>query len=225
MPARRSPGGANGEAPLIGEGFGAVSGVRVLGLPIDPVTVGSATEPMAAARPSSADWRRASVSSSALELFLVEELAAGDAVDPRAHLGDAVLIGELHFRLAGDQPRQDVVVESEIGGGDDRPAAHDHQRTDDGPERHRPETDLTAAVTEGEIGLRQAAAIVAVRVFAPRRGFVVFVVGDVLVQPARRSSRYRRAGPAWKEERAFERLDIDAPTPAAQAGRRSFVEI
>ena len=52
-----------------------------------------------------------------LELLLIEQLAAGDAVDLRAQFGDAVLIGELHLRLARDQPLQHVVVEGEIGAG------------------------------------------------------------------------------------------------------------
>ena len=50
-----------------------------------------------------------------LELLLVEQLPAGDAVDLGAQFGDAVLVGELHLRLARDQPRQHVVVECEIG--------------------------------------------------------------------------------------------------------------
>ena len=58
-----------------------------------------------------------------LELLLVEQLPAGDAVDLGAQFGDAVLVGELHFGLAADQAREHVVAEGEIGAGGDRPDA------------------------------------------------------------------------------------------------------
>ena len=54
-----------------------------------------------------------------IELLLVEELAAGQAVDLRAQLGNAILVGVLHVRLAGDQPGQEIVAEGKIGGGRD----------------------------------------------------------------------------------------------------------
>ena len=56
-----------------------------------------------------------------VELFLVEHLPAGGAVDLGAQLGDAILIGVLHLGLARDQPRQHVVAESKIGRGRSRP--------------------------------------------------------------------------------------------------------
>ncbi len=83
-----------------------------------------------------------------LELLLVEQLPAGDAVDLRAHLGDAVLIGELHLRLAADQAGEHVVAEGEIGAGRDRPDRHHDQRPDHDPERDRADADLTAAMLE-----------------------------------------------------------------------------
>ena len=43
-----------------------------------------------------------------LVLLLVEELAARDAVDLRAQVGDAILVGELHLGLPGDQAGQHV---------------------------------------------------------------------------------------------------------------------
>ena len=58
-----------------------------------------------------------------VELFLVEQLPAGGAIDLGAQFGDAVLIGVLHLGLTRDQPGQDVVAEREIGGGRGRPQA------------------------------------------------------------------------------------------------------
>ena len=69
-----------------------------------------------------------------LELLLVQQLPAGDAVDLGAKFGDAVLVGELLLLLPRDQPRQHVVVEGEIGAGRKRPAGHDHQAADRDPE-------------------------------------------------------------------------------------------
>ena len=54
-----------------------------------------------------------------LELFLIEQFAAGDTIDLGAQLRDAVFVGELHLGLAGDQPLQDVVMERKIGAGQD----------------------------------------------------------------------------------------------------------
>ena len=81
-----------------------------------------------------------------LELLLVEQLAAGRAVDLRAQFGDAVLIGELLLGLMRDQGAQHVVAKGEIGGRGNRPAGHDHQGADADPERHRSEPDLPAAM-------------------------------------------------------------------------------
>ena len=110
---------------------------------------------MALARLSSADCRRMIWSSLLLELLLVEQLAARHAVDLRAQLGDAILVGELHFGLARDQPGQHVVAEREIGRGDDGPARHDHQRADHDPEGDRAEADLAAGMGQRVAGARR----------------------------------------------------------------------
>src|SRR5262245_55306909 len=47
-----------------------------------------------------------------LELLLIEELATHDAVDLGAQFGNAILIGELHFRLPSHQSGQDIVTKS-----------------------------------------------------------------------------------------------------------------
>src|SRR5262249_35858161 len=52
-----------------------------------------------------------------LVLLLVEQLAARKAVDLGAQFGDAILVAELHLRLARDQPGEHVFAEGEIGGG------------------------------------------------------------------------------------------------------------
>ena len=91
------------------------------------------------------------------ELLLIQQLARGDAVDLRAQFRDAVLIGELHVRLAGDQPLQHVVMKGEIGAGQHRPAGHDHEAGDDEPEGDRSETDLAAAMNQGVVVGRFAA--------------------------------------------------------------------
>ncbi len=85
-----------------------------------------------------------------LELLLVEQLAARHPVHLGAHIGDAVFIGELHFGLAGDHAGQHVVLECEIGGGDHAPSGHDHEGSDHRPECHRANSELTAAMAEGE---------------------------------------------------------------------------
>ncbi len=72
-----------------------------------------------------------------LELFLIEQLPAGDAVDLGAQLRDPVLVGELLFLLPGDEPRQHVVVEGEVGAGRERPAGHDHEAAHRDPEGDR----------------------------------------------------------------------------------------
>ena len=84
-----------------------------------------------------------------VELFLIEQLAAGGAVDLGAQFGDAVFIGVLHLRLAGDQAGQNVVAKREIGRGRRRPHAEHGHRADHDPEHDRPEADLLAGVDEG----------------------------------------------------------------------------
>ena len=100
----------------------------------------------------------------AVELFLVEQLAAGDAVDLTAKFCNSIFISELHLGLAPDQAGEHVIAEREIGAGRDRPHAHDHQSADDDPERDRSDADLTAAVYQ--------------RVVAAMAGLVVEVLGD-----------------------------------------------
>src|SRR5262245_20268287 len=85
-----------------------------------------------------------------LVLLLVEQLAARKAVDLGAQLGDAILIAELHLRLARDQPGEHVLAEGEIGGGADGPQRHDHQRADNDPEGDRPEAHLAAGMDEAQ---------------------------------------------------------------------------
>ena len=77
-----------------------------------------------------------------LELFLIEQLAAGGAIDLSAQFGDAVLIAELLLRLARDQRAQHVVAKGEVGRRRDRPAGHDHDGADRDPECDRPEPHL-----------------------------------------------------------------------------------
>ena len=91
-----------------------------------------------------------------VELFLVEQLAAGGAVDLGAQLGDAVFIGVLHLGLARDQPGQDIVAEGEIGRGRGRPHAEHGHGADHDPEHDRTEPHLLAGMDEGVAVLRVA---------------------------------------------------------------------
>ena len=84
-----------------------------------------------------------------VELFLIEQLAAGGAVDFGAQLRDAVFIGVLHLGLTGDQPGQNVVAKREIGGSRRRPHAEQHDRADNDPEHDRAEPDLLAGMHDG----------------------------------------------------------------------------
>ena len=90
-----------------------------------------------------------------VELFLVEQLAAGGAIDFGAQFGDAVLVGVLHLGLAGDQPGQDVVAEREIGRGRRRPHAEHGHGADHDPEHHRSEPDLLAGMDQRIAVLRR----------------------------------------------------------------------
>ena len=83
-----------------------------------------------------------------LVLLLVKQLAAGDAVDLGARLGDAILVAELHVGLSGDQPGEHVVAEGKIGGGGDGPHRHDHQRAHHHPEGDRAEPQLAPGMNE-----------------------------------------------------------------------------
>jgi len=81
-----------------------------------------------------------------LELFLVEQLTTGDAVDLRAQFGDAILVGELHFSLTPDQTREHAIAEGKVRSGAKRPHRHHHQRANHNPKRHRPDADLASAM-------------------------------------------------------------------------------
>ena len=142
--------GENNVVPLIGDGFGWPSARReAAGVRLDRAgdgRIGQRAERRGARLERGLPLRQ--LLELAVELLLVEQLPAGDAVDLRPHLGDAVLVGELHRGLAGDQARQHVVVEGEIGGGDAGPAGHDHQRADADPERDRADAHLPGAMAE-----------------------------------------------------------------------------
>ena len=81
-------------------------------------------------------------------MFLVEQLAAGGAIDLGAQFGNPVFIGVLHVGLAGDQAGEDVVAKREIGRGRRRPHAEHDDRADDDPERHRAKPDLLAGMDQ-----------------------------------------------------------------------------
>src|SRR5262249_28938336 len=85
-----------------------------------------------------------------LVLLLVEQLAARKAVDLGAQFGDAILVAELHLRLARDQPGEHVLAEGEIGGGGDGPTRHDHQRADHDPKGDRSDAQLAAGMDEAQ---------------------------------------------------------------------------
>ena len=53
-----------------------------------------------------------------LHQLLVEQLAAGDAVDLGAQRRDAILVGLLHARLARRAGADQVVAQDEVGGGE-----------------------------------------------------------------------------------------------------------
>jgi hypothetical protein len=83
-----------------------------------------------------------------LELFLVKQLPACDAINLSTQLGDAILVCELLLLVARDQAGEHVLLEGEVGAGRERPAGHDHETADHDPERHRPKPDLPAGMTE-----------------------------------------------------------------------------
>ena len=88
-----------------------------------------------------------------LELFLIEELPAGVAVDLGAQFRDAVFVGELLLGLVRDQAAQHVITKGEVGRRRDRPTGHDDDGADGDPERHRAETDLAAGMRDGVAGV------------------------------------------------------------------------
>jgi len=84
-----------------------------------------------------------------VELFLVQQLPARGAVDLGAQLGDAVFVSVLHLGLTGDQARQDVIAEREIGGRRRRPHPEQDDRADHDPEYDRPNSDLATGMGQG----------------------------------------------------------------------------
>ena len=157
--ASRSGGATKITVSLIGEGFGVPAGASAAaprpGGRIEPVTDASGMAPSAVARDSSAVWPPHDLVELLVELLLVQQLAAGGAVDPRAQFGDAILIGVLHLGLTGDQPRQHVVAKREIGGGGRRPHAEHGDRADPDPEHHRPEANLLAGMGD-DVAVRRS---------------------------------------------------------------------
>jgi len=115
-------------------------------------------------------------------------LAAGQAIDLRSQLGDAVLVGVLHVRLSGDQPGEEVVAEREIGGGGDRPYRHDHEGADHGPEQDRAHAHLAAGVAQRVVGWLDGAGAAAVI----RVGAMAAVIRAMTVRMTR-PVRHRRS--------------------------------
>src|SRR5205085_9266203 len=81
-----------------------------------------------------------------IELFLIEELAAGGAIDFGAQLSDTIFVGVLHVSLAGDQACEDIIPKRKIGCSGGRPHAEHDDSADHDPEYHRSEPDLFAGV-------------------------------------------------------------------------------
>ena len=86
-----------------------------------------------------------------LELLLIEQLTAGDAVDLRAQFGDAVFIGKLHFGLPPDQPVEHVIMEGEVPVTTDQPAMTT-SGADGDPEGDRAKADLPPGMGQGVVG-------------------------------------------------------------------------
>src|SRR3974377_1404264 len=84
-----------------------------------------------------------------LVLLLIEQLPAGNAVNLGAHLGDAILITELHFGLPGNEPGQYVLAEREISRRADCPHCHDGDGGDHPPECERSKSELMPAMRWG----------------------------------------------------------------------------
>ena len=152
--ASRSGGATKITVSLIGDGFGVPGAASLAAAPraggrIDPVTDGVRN----GAERGGAQFQRGLAAHDLVELlvelFLIEQLAAGGAVDLGAQFGDPVFIGVLHLRLTGDQPGENVVAEREIGRRRRRPHPEHGHRADHDPERHRAEADLLAGMDQG----------------------------------------------------------------------------
>ncbi len=142
-----------------------------------------------------------------LELLLVQELPAGDAIDLGSQIGDAILIGVLHVGLAGDQAGQEIVAKGEISGGGDRPYRHHHQRADHRPERHRSEAHLAAAMIERVVAGDDPGATR--RAVGAGPGRALPVAGEAAIG---RTVRHRRSRADPRDRRnAYNGADFSAP--------------
>ena len=155
--ASRSGGGTRMMVSLIGEGFGVACGAmtRCAGARRRLDRAGRRRVGQGGERGGAGLQQRLAARDLielGLELLLVEQLPACQPVDLAAQIGDAVLVGELHLRLAGEEAGQHVVAEREIGGGHGRPSGHHHQRPDDDPERDRADAHLPAGMADRPAG-------------------------------------------------------------------------
>src|SRR5262249_42654506 len=110
-----------------------------------------------------------------------------------------ILVGVLHFGLAGDQPGQNVVTKREIGGSRCRPHAKQCHGAHDDPEHDWPEPNLLAGMDECvsrlDLGGRRhsmmALRLAASKRFAAVMGMMLGVLG-IMARTMRH--RHSRAG-------------------------------
>ena len=154
--ASRSGGATKITVSLIGEGLSAPPGSLVMVLRagglIEPVGVGSGTVVSEEARELQCSLPAQDRIELLLELLLIEELPAGNAIDLRAQFRDAILIGDLHMRLTRDQAGEHIVAEGKIASRQQRPRGHDDKRADHDPERQRTDPHLAAGMHERIVG-------------------------------------------------------------------------
>ena len=92
----------------------------------------------------------------ALHQLLVEQLAAGDAVDLGAQRGNAVLVGLLHARLAGRRGAEQVVAQHQVAGRQEVADGHRRERRagqGGDPRADREMPDLVAARDDDRVRL------------------------------------------------------------------------
>ncbi len=82
----------------------------------------------------------------ALERGLVEQLAAGDAIELGARLGEAVFVGVLHLGGVGEIGADHLVMESDIGGRGAGPDERKREQGDRRPDEDGAERDSAHAV-------------------------------------------------------------------------------
>jgi hypothetical protein len=85
----------------------------------------------------------------ALEGILIEQLAAGHAVEFRARLGQAILVGVLHLGLARRQRAEHRIVKRQIKRRRAAPDEGDRDQRNQRPQRRRAERDGADAVGAG----------------------------------------------------------------------------